>query len=195
MYLKKIDDIIHTSGVFDKRWVTSEILFTNLETMFGDQAFYWESNHFSQCHVQNWIFSVDSSKRYQLRLTVVKWLFLDIDGLVQDCSNSIANALELLQSWIKPLIMMVWKQALHLSNIFHNTGGYVWCQVPKFNNFLWIMQYTRKIIVNWRNTFFQKIASFLISIIWKRWFKFLILYIYILVMTSQWTVQCWWCDN
>ena len=26
-----------------------------------------------------------------------------IDDLVQDCSNSIANALELLQSWIKPL--------------------------------------------------------------------------------------------
>ena len=28
----------------------------------------------------------------------------DIDGLVQDCSNSIANALELLQSCTKPLI-------------------------------------------------------------------------------------------
>ena len=27
-----------------------------------------------------------------------------IDGLVQDCSNSIANALELLQSCTKPLI-------------------------------------------------------------------------------------------
>ena len=27
-----------------------------------------------------------------------------IDGLVQDCSNSIANALELLQSCAKPLI-------------------------------------------------------------------------------------------
>ena len=25
----------------------------------------------------------------------------DIDGLVQDCSNSIANPLKLLQSWIK----------------------------------------------------------------------------------------------
>ena len=28
----------------------------------------------------------------------------DIDGLVQDCSNSIANALELLQSCTKPSI-------------------------------------------------------------------------------------------
>ena len=28
----------------------------------------------------------------------------DIDGLVQDCSNSIANALELLQSYIKPSV-------------------------------------------------------------------------------------------
>ena len=29
---------------------------------------------------------------------------LHIDGLVQDCSNSIANALELLQSYTKPSI-------------------------------------------------------------------------------------------
>ena len=29
---------------------------------------------------------------------------LHIDGLVQDCSNSIASALEILQSYIKPLI-------------------------------------------------------------------------------------------
>ena len=32
------------------------------------------------------------------------WFGCDIDGLVQDCSNSTANALELLQSWTKPLI-------------------------------------------------------------------------------------------
>ena len=32
------------------------------------------------------------------------WPDDDIDGLVQDCSNSIANALELLQSCTKPLI-------------------------------------------------------------------------------------------
>ena len=31
---------------------------------------------------------------------------LHIDGLVQDCSNSIANALELLQSCTKPLIRL-----------------------------------------------------------------------------------------
>ena len=30
---------------------------------------------------------------------------LDIDGLVKDCSNSIANALELLQSCTKPSIL------------------------------------------------------------------------------------------
>ena len=30
---------------------------------------------------------------------------LNTDGLVQDCSNSIANALELLQSCIKPSIL------------------------------------------------------------------------------------------
>ena len=30
--------------------------------------------------------------------------YLHIDGLVQDCSNSIASALEILQSYIKPSI-------------------------------------------------------------------------------------------
>ena len=33
-----------------------------------------------------------------------------IDGLEQDCSNSIADALELLQSWTKPLI---WAKSVH----------------------------------------------------------------------------------
>ena len=33
----------------------------------------------------------------------IQWRFY-IDGLVQDCSNSIANALELLQSCTKPSI-------------------------------------------------------------------------------------------
>ena len=31
-------------------------------------------------------------------------IYHDIDGFVQDCSNSIANALELLQSFTKPSI-------------------------------------------------------------------------------------------
>ena len=31
-------------------------------------------------------------------------IYRHIDGLLQDCSNSIANALELLQSCTKPLI-------------------------------------------------------------------------------------------
>ena len=34
-----------------------------------------------------------------------------VDGLVQDCSNSIANALELLQSWTKPSVCPVWIQS------------------------------------------------------------------------------------
>ena len=33
------------------------------------------------------------------------WRKLDFDGLVQNCSNSIANALELLQYWTKPSIL------------------------------------------------------------------------------------------
>ena len=32
---------------------------------------------------------------------------LDIDGLVQDCSISIANALEIMQSCTKPLIYFI----------------------------------------------------------------------------------------
>ena len=31
-----------------------------------------------------------------------------VDGLVQDCSNSIANALELLQSCTKAIDMVLW---------------------------------------------------------------------------------------
>ena len=38
----------------------------------------------------------------------------DIDGLVQDCSNSIANALELLQSCTKPSIYCI--QAIFLGH-------------------------------------------------------------------------------
>ena len=36
-------------------------------------------------------------------------LLLNLDGLAQDCSNSIANALELLQSCIKPSIYAIKK--------------------------------------------------------------------------------------
>ena len=36
---------------------------------------------------------------------VIEWH--DINGLVQDCSNSIANALELLQSCTKPSIQYI----------------------------------------------------------------------------------------
>ena len=41
----------------------------------------------------------------------VTWAGIHIDGLVQDCSNSIANTLEILQSCMKPLIciyMSIW---------------------------------------------------------------------------------------
>ena len=37
---------------------------------------------------------------------------LDIDGLVQDCSNSIANALELLQSCTKPSIYPITSRSM-----------------------------------------------------------------------------------
>ena len=38
------------------------------------------------------------------------WLDQYGDGLVQDCSNSIANALELLQSCTEPSMDFVWNQ-------------------------------------------------------------------------------------
>ena len=38
----------------------------------------------------------------QYRLSLLKNERMHIDGLVPDCSNSIANALELLQSCTKP---------------------------------------------------------------------------------------------
>ena len=41
-----------------------------------------------------------------------------VDGLVQDCSNSIANALALLQSCTKPLMCRFHKASLQLC---HNT--------------------------------------------------------------------------
>ena len=37
-------------------------------------------------------------------MAIVFFLMCHFDGLVQDYSNSNANALELLQSWSKPLI-------------------------------------------------------------------------------------------
>ena len=42
---------------------------------------------------------------------------LYIDGLVQDCSNSIANALELLQSCTKPSILFIFAMLMCLQAI------------------------------------------------------------------------------
>ena len=47
-----------------------------------------------------------------------------IDGLVQGCSNSIANALELLQSCTKPSIF---GESLH--DYFADTGAIVWYEI------------------------------------------------------------------
>ena len=47
-----------------------------------------------------------------------KYPHVNIDGLVQDCSNSIANALELLQSCTKPLICI--GQTLEVLDIFNH---------------------------------------------------------------------------
>ena len=44
----------------------------------------------------------------------VAWEY-DIDGLVQDCSNSSVLVVELLQSCTKPLICLFWKSMIHTS--------------------------------------------------------------------------------
>ena len=54
------------------------------------------------------------------RLVLVQYY---IDGLVQDCSNSIANALELLQSCAKPLILPPSEVLIDLRNRRYNHGG------------------------------------------------------------------------
>ena len=41
---------------------------------------------------------------YKFKIQDSNIIYSVIEGLVQDCSNSIANAMELLQSCIKPLI-------------------------------------------------------------------------------------------
>ena len=64
----------------------------------------------------------------------------DIDGLVQDCSSSIANALELLQSCIKASICYSWSCCndcfsllsllSHLKLVVHIFGVWLWPAEP-----------------------------------------------------------------
>ena len=60
--------------------------------------------HFNQNHIGKKSVSQNSQSPIIIVLRICSYCVLDIDGLVQDCSNSIANALELLQSCAKPLI-------------------------------------------------------------------------------------------
>ena len=43
-----------------------------------------------------------SLNKYKQESIIEEIAFGDVDGLTQDCSNSIANAMELLQSCVKP---------------------------------------------------------------------------------------------
>ena len=58
-----------------------------------------------------WLHSTQTKRVYhccffKVTLQCFEWVFMyRIDGFVQDCSNSVANALELLQSCAKPLIL------------------------------------------------------------------------------------------
>ena len=61
--------------------------------------------------------------------------FENIDGLAQDCSNSIANAMELLQSCTMPSIWTSWKQ----TSITHSfprpisSNPLLWCNTTMMN--------------------------------------------------------------
>ena len=49
-----------------------------------------------------------------------KYVHLHIDGLVQDCSNSTANAVELMQSYTKPSMKYIpWIMHLFLLCLHH----------------------------------------------------------------------------
>ena len=68
----------------------------------------------------------------------------DIDGLVQDCSNSSALAMELLQSCTNPLIwftLLHWHNmnimALHITGIFHSTFYIAWILQNHMQPLIW----------------------------------------------------------
>ena len=66
----------------------------------------WNKNAWPERHETWKIFSIIFTN---LQITVLPFVKLEhLDGLVQDCSNSIANALELLQSCTKPSTL--WKE-------------------------------------------------------------------------------------
>ena len=49
-----------------------------------------------------------------------RYLMPYIDGLVQDCSNSIALAMELLQSCMKPSIYFIENNRTIIARLWHN---------------------------------------------------------------------------
>ena len=51
-------------------------------------------------------------------------MVIHIDGLVQDCSNSIANAMELLQSCTKPSICAIYVRIIALGKT-ENTNSFI----------------------------------------------------------------------
>ena len=50
----------------------------------------------------NSTYSANEYQKFEVNYNACAWINY-LDGLVQDCSNSIANAMELLQSYAKPL--------------------------------------------------------------------------------------------
>ena len=62
---------------------------------------------------QNWHIFVQGNAFKNIEIQGTSTPVGHIDGLVQDCSNSIADALELLQSCTKPSIWTLLSQTLH----------------------------------------------------------------------------------
>ena len=65
---------------------------------------------------------LDEIKKYEMIVTMHEVL---IDGLVQDCSDSIVNTLELLQSYTKPSKSSVIKSGLIITWLCHSRRSLV----------------------------------------------------------------------
>ena len=63
--------------------------------------------------------SRDNGTRESANRACIRCIVVYIDGLVQDCSNSIANAMELLPSYTKPLISCLGNKKIFHRKLFN----------------------------------------------------------------------------
>ena len=96
---------------------------------------------------------------------VVNFVTLHIDGLVQDCSNSIANVLELLQSCTKPSICVIFSQVMLPKAFQHTFPHFFKCKLKDV-----IVRYdfySLTLIVNWMKISIATLRMYFHS--WQFW--------------------------